>query len=221
MARPRQISPSLVLLIIAAGFAGCGSRNNTSPTAKEIAQQERLSVPGINDFGKINNFLYRGAQPKPEGLDELKELGINVIVDLRGERPGLRKTEKEHAESLGMTLVSLPGYGWASPKDEEVAQFFALLRETPRKIIFIHCWLGGDRDGMLVAAYRIAFDGWTADHALQEMRAFHYKEFWHPNMRTWVRDFPERLAKSPALAPYRNVARLAEKTSATPASTQP
>src|ERR1700761_5667866 len=159
MTRPRQTACSFILLLIAASFVGCGSRDNTSPTPKQIAQQERLSVPGIKDFGKVNDFLYRGAQPKPEGIDELKKIGIDVIVDLRGERPGLRKKEKEHAESLGMTLVSLPGYGWASPKDEEVAQFFTLVRETPRKKIFIHCWLGGDRDGMFIAAYRIAFDG--------------------------------------------------------------
>jgi protein tyrosine/serine phosphatase len=206
MAGPRQITNSLVLVFIATGFTGCSSRQNTSPTPKEIAQQERLSVPGIKDFGKVNDFLYRGAQPKPEGIEELKKLGVNVIVDLRGERSGLRKTEKEHAESLGMTLVSLPGYGWASPKDEEVAQFFALVRERPRKKIFIHCWLGGDRNGLFVAAYRITFEGWTPEHALQEMRAFHFNEFWHPNMREWILNFPERLASSPALTPYRQMA---------------
>jgi len=31
------------------------------------------------------------------------------------------------------------------------------------------------------------------------MRAFHYKEFMHPNMKWYVRKFPERLAKSPVL----------------------
>jgi hypothetical protein len=37
------------------------------------------------------------------------------------------------------------------------------------------------------------------------MRAFHYKEFMHPNMKWYVRKFPERLAKSPVLAPYREM----------------
>ena len=57
----------------------------------------------------------------------------------------------------------------------------------------------------------ILCDEWTPEHALQEMRAFHFNEFWHPNMRTWVEKFPERLAKSPELAPYRNVEKRDEK----------
>lgn len=115
------------------GAVGCSSRHNTSPTPREIVLQEKVTVPGIKEFGKIDEFIYRGAQPKPEGIDELKKLGIDVIIDLRGERAGLRKKEQEYAEALGMKLINLPGYGWASSKDEEVAQFFPLVRETPRK----------------------------------------------------------------------------------------
>jgi protein-tyrosine phosphatase len=66
----------------------------------------------------------------------------------------------------------------------------------------MHCWFGGDRDGMLEAAYRIAFAGCTAEEAVHEMRAFRYKEFLHPNMKWYVWKFPERVVKSPVLAPY-------------------
>jgi len=67
---------------------------------------------------------------------------------------------------------------------------------------------------MFVAAYRIAFDGWT----VHEMRAFHYKEFLHPNMKWYVRKFPERLVKSPVLAPYREMPQREEQLPAGPAS---
>jgi hypothetical protein len=69
-----------------------------------------------------------------------------------------------------------------------------------------------------VAAYRIAFDGWTAEGAVHEMRAFHYKEFLHPNMKWYVRKFPERLAKSPVLAPYRETPKREEQVPAGPAN---
>jgi protein tyrosine/serine phosphatase len=166
-----------------------------------------MTVSGVKDFGKVNEYLYRGAQPKEEGIEQLKKLGIDTIVDLRGERHGLMEKERAHAESLGMRLVSIPGTGWTAPRDQQIAQFFSLASETPRRKIFVHCWFGGDRDGMFVAAYRIAFDGWTAEEAVHEMRAFHYKEFMHPNMKWYVRKFPERLAKSPVLAPYREMAK--------------
>ena len=122
-----------------------------------------------------------------EGIEELKKLGIDTIVDLRGERHGLMEKERAHAESLGMRLVSVPGTGWTAPRDEQVAQFFALVSETPRRKIFIHCWFGGDRDGMFVAAYRIAFDGWTGEEAVPSCSAIAIAMsslHGHPNRQT-------------------------------------
>lgn len=181
---------------------GCSTRHNGAPSTAQFAS-ERISVPGIPDFGKVNDFLYRGAQPTVEGIGQLKKMGIDKVVDLRAELHGEIENEREHVESLGMRLINLPGSGWATPKDEEIAEFFELIREQPRRKIFIHCWLGGDRSGMFIAAYRVAFDGWTPEQAVEEMRAFHYLEFWHPNMRRYVQHFPERLAESPQLAPFR------------------
>ncbi len=48
-------------------------------------------------------------------------------------------------------------------------------------------------------------NGWTVEEAIHEMKAFHYKEFLHPNMKWYVRKFPERLAKSPVLAAFRRM----------------
>lgn len=56
---------------------------------------EKIYVPGISDFGKINDFLYRGAQPKHNGVEQLKKFGIDTIVDLRGELPGLIQKERQ------------------------------------------------------------------------------------------------------------------------------
>src|SRR5262249_13549797 len=93
--------------------------------------------------------------------------------------------------------------GWSTPEDEQVAEFLSLFRESPRRKIFVHCWLGGDRTGVFIAIYRITFDGWKPEQALEEMEAFHFKGFWHPAMKNFIRQFPERLARSPALAKFR------------------
>jgi rhodanese/phosphatase family protein len=114
----------------------------------------------------------------------------------------LRK--KKQTELLGMHFVLIPGDGWSPPTDKQVAEFFAIIAQRPERTVFIHCWLGGDRTGVFIAAYRIAFDHWTAEHALEEMHAFHFKSFWHPAMKNYVQEFPKRLATSPARAPYRS-----------------
>ena len=192
-------------LYFTAVAVGCSSHHKQTLAVNPPAFAEKVYVPGVSDFGRINDFLYRGAQPKDEGVEQLKKLGIDTIIDLRGELHGLIEKEGRHAESLGMRFINLPGSGWATPKDEEIAKFFSLLRERPRRKIFIHCWLGGDRSGMFIAAYRIAFDGWSPQQAIQEMRSFHYLHFWHPNMARWVERFPDLLAQSPQLASFRRM----------------
>ena len=114
--------------------------------------------------------------------------------------------------------MSIPGTGWTAPRDEQITQFFALVSEKPQRKIFIHCWFGGDRDGMFVAAYRIVFDGWTPEEAIYEMKAFHYKEFLHPNMKWYVRGFPKCLANSSESAGYRQIAKNNEQGYARPAN---
>jgi tyrosine-protein phosphatase SIW14 len=198
-----SVLPAFLWLSLSAGALGCAARHNTRGSTGQIPSGEKIAVQGISDFGKVDDYLYRGGQPRDEGLNQLQRLGIETIVDLRSELHGLIEHERGRAESLGMHFVNLPGSGWATPTDEELARFFSLVREQPRKKIFIHCWLGGDRSGTFIAAYRITFDGWSPEQAIQEMRMFHYLEFWHPNMRAYVQRFPNRLAHSPQLADFR------------------
>ena len=163
---------------------------------------KKVHIDGVSDAGKLNDYLYRGTQPSEKGLKHLRRLGIDTIVDLRGEFHGQMESERRHAAKLGMRLISIPGNGWSPPKDEQVAQFFALIDEQPRHKIYVHCWLGGDRSGVFLAAYRIAFDGWTPDEAIAEMNRFHFHGFWHPAMKRYIHDFPARLRRSPVLARY-------------------
>jgi protein tyrosine phosphatase (PTP) superfamily phosphohydrolase (DUF442 family) len=200
-----RITAITLVLFCTALAGGCSARHNHTRAVSQPAFAEKIYVPGVSDFGKVNDFLYRGAQPKDNGVEQLQKFGIDTIVDLRGERPGLIENERERAESLGIRFINLPGSGWATPTEEEIARFFSLVRERPSRKIFIHCWLGGDRSGMFVAAYRIAFDGWSPQQAILEMRAFHYLHFWHPNMARWVKKFPYRLAQSPKLASFRQI----------------
>ena len=66
-----------------------------------------------------------------------------------------------------MRLVNTRTSGW-SP-DDQLVQFFSLLQQRPQEKIYVHCWLGDDRTGVFLAAYRMAFERWTPLRALQEM----------------------------------------------------
>jgi protein tyrosine phosphatase (PTP) superfamily phosphohydrolase (DUF442 family) len=195
------------LLLSVLGFflapRSLSAQGTPPPSEMHSAYGEKLHIPAIPNSGKINDHLYRGAQPKSQGLLELKKLGINTVVDLRLEDPAKIQWERQQVESLGMRFVSIPVGGWSAPTNEQVLQFLSLFREDPAQKIFVHCHFGEDRTGVFVATYRIAFEKWPTEQALHEMDLFGFNRVWHPSMISFVHDFPARLNSAPALAPLR------------------
>jgi len=150
----------------------------------------------IPDFGEVTPTLYRGAQPKKQGFETLAKLGIQIVVDLRGDR----ESEREEVTRLGMQYVPMH-WQCSFPKDKIFAAFITLIRANPRKKIFVHCRVGDDRTGMMVAAYRMAEQGWSAEKAENEMIDFGFN-FLHRHLiclrlESYEKDFPNRFATRP------------------------
>jgi len=183
-------------------FAQSSASAASAPVMRS-AYGERLRLAGIPNGGKISDSLFRGAQPRQQGIQQLKGLGITTIVDLRGEDPSRTAWERQQAESAGIRFVSIPLSGWSPPSNEQVALFLALFRNNPKEKVYVHCRYGEDRTGVFVAAYRMAMDGWQPQQALNEMYFFGFNGMWHPSMKSYVRDFPARLKTAPALAQFR------------------
>jgi protein tyrosine phosphatase (PTP) superfamily phosphohydrolase (DUF442 family) len=203
----RTLSSLAILLALPLSlFSQSSSQTVSQPSAPTFTQPafgQKLHILGIPNAGKISEVLYRGAQPREVGLSELKILGINTIVDLRGEDREKINWERQRAEALGMRFVQIPVSGWSPPTDEQLVQFLSLLRDNPGHKIFVHCRFGDDRTGVFIAVYRVASEKWTADQAIKEMYFFGFNGLWHPSMKSFVREFPVRLNSSQALAPLR------------------
>jgi tyrosine-protein phosphatase SIW14 len=176
-------------------------KNSPTTTIGPIPLGEKLKLAGLPNAGKINDSLFRGAQPHAEGFQQLKSLGVTTVVDLRGEDPDKVAWERKQAEAAGMQFVTIPVSGWSPPTNDQVAQFLSLFRDSHAKV-FVHCRFGDDRTGVFVAAYRMAHDRWSPAQAVKEMYFFGFNGFWHPAMKSFIRDFPEKLKTAPALAPF-------------------
>jgi tyrosine-protein phosphatase SIW14 len=169
-----------------------------SPSSSPLIAQ-KIAIPGVSNAGKVSDSLFRGAQPHLSDLVELKKIGVTTIVDLRAESRQLRDREQQQAEALGIHFVSLPVGGFSNPTSAQLAEFFELLRSSPSQKIFVHCEFGEDRTGVFIAAYRIAFDRWSADQAVTEMIAFGFNRPWHSSMESFVRSLPDTLRSDPVL----------------------
>jgi protein tyrosine/serine phosphatase len=191
-----------LLALVAAAVQLAHAQSRQGPPSVRSAYGQRLSIAGIPNAGKVTEQLYRGAQPRDDGIQELKKIGISTIVDLRGEDPVIRASEKKQAEALGMRFVSIPVGGWSPPTNDQVAQFLALFGDNSKEKVFVHCHYGEDRTGVFVATYRIAHDKWAPDQTINEMLAFGFRRLVHPAMMAYVRDFPALLTSAPALSAF-------------------
>jgi tyrosine-protein phosphatase SIW14 len=199
MGRARLLSLAALILFLPAHVRAQQAQPTITPSTMSSAYGDKLKINGIPNPGKINDNLYRGAQPNAQGLEELKKLGITTIIDLRAEDRAKAEWEKKEAERLGIHFVQIPIAGFAAPTNDEVVQFLSLTHD-PQQKIFVHCLLGEDRTGVFIATYRMSVQKWPVTQAMHEMNTFGFNGFWHPAMKAFVRDFPARLSSAPAYA---------------------
>jgi tyrosine-protein phosphatase SIW14 len=141
---------------------------------------------GILNFGKVNDNLYRGAEPDAAAVQNLKQLGVKTIIDLRTGKE-VRAAEAGEARSNNITYTNVPLKGLGRPTDEQVAKVLSLI-ESLEGPVFIHCEHGCDRTGTIIACYRIKRDQWTGEAAQKEADLYGMSKL-ERGMRSYVADF--------------------------------
>lgn len=137
---------------------------------------------------KKSETLYSGGSPNGiESLRYLQHLGIKTIVDLQGgeaalkvaisETRGEREKERVAAQSIGLVYIPVPLPAMAPINAREEAQIRAAIRymiDPAHQPVYVHCLLGNDRTGLMVALYRVYVEGWTPQRAHDEFKNSHW-----------------------------------------------
>jgi protein tyrosine phosphatase (PTP) superfamily phosphohydrolase (DUF442 family) len=150
-------------LIFAPMARAQGSLVSSNSPATTNAWAVKMEKPGLKNFHRVTQNLFRGAQPTEEGFDQLKTLGIKTVIDLRPFHSDESKLKK-----TGLNFERFHFYTWHAD-DDDVVRFLKIVTNTNCGPCFVHCAYGSDRTGMMVAAYRVAVEGWTKDDAIAEM----------------------------------------------------
>lgn len=122
-----------------------------------------LDHPPLTNFHRVAPGLYRGAQPTAAGMAELENLGIRMVVNLRG-----LHSDRELLERTGLAYRHITFQTW-HPEDEDIVEFLRLVTQPANQPVFVHCQHGSDRTGTMCAVYRMAVQGWSRDEAIREM----------------------------------------------------
>lgn len=148
-----------------------------APVAEETRNPqwaEPMEAAGLPNLHRIDDGLYRGAQPEEEGFPSLAELGIKTVINLRA-----RHESREEAEAAGLEYVALPMRAHRA-KQKHVIEFLKVAADPERRPVFFHCMHGADRTGLMAAGYRVAVQEWTPEDAVEEMKegGFGFHSIW-------------------------------------------
>ena len=150
-------------------------------------ENETTRYPELPNFHRVNERLYRGGQPRADGIQKLAALGINTIINLRAGDDRSRREERE-AQAAGLRYFNVPFKRLGRPTDEQIKKTLAIINAMENGRVFVHCQHGADRTGSVIAIYRVAHDGWTSKEAKREANRYGMR-FWQRGMKDYISDY--------------------------------
>lgn len=124
-------------------------------------------VEGVPNLFQVAPNLYRSAQPTAAGFAALKELGVKSVLSMRQ-----TVDDVPLADGTGLVLYRVPMKSRyvAERGGAKVVQAMRDLAEgMARGPVLVHCHHGADRTGLICALWRILYEGWTRQSAIDEL----------------------------------------------------
>lgn len=144
--------------------AAAATRKTTTPDGPRVRPADWAQpVIGsqIGNFFRVSDDLYRSEQPDKEDVKDLLALGIRSVLSLRQYH---NDTSVAANSPLKLYHVEMDA---ANLKPEELKAALALIRQADKPLL-VHCWHGSDRTGVVVALYRMVFQAWSREKAIDE-----------------------------------------------------
>lgn len=116
----------------------------------------------FGNLHRINDSMFRSEQPSKTGILEIQKLGVKSVLSLRNV-----KSDRFIKRNSSLKFYKKTINAWTMTEDELI-EALKLLRDAEKPVL-IHCVHGSDRTGTVVAAYRIVFEHWSKEKAIQEM----------------------------------------------------
>lgn len=117
------------------------------------------------NFYRVTDQLYRSEQPLKASAPSLHALGVHTVISFRAFH-----SDEKTLRDTGITLKRIPMHTWHI-EDKDVLLALRDIRHAEQSgPVLIHCLHGADRTGLVAAMYRMIYQGWTREEALDELQ---------------------------------------------------
>jgi len=155
------------------------------PGTQLSAQMEGDHSGPTMNFHRIDERLATGGHFVGDGLAELAEEGVRVVIDLRDEPPA---GQAEKLAEAGIEWINVPVV-WKSPKDADFERFSEAMSRHAHENVLVQCQ-ANYRASAMTYAYRVSVAKVPEAVARKDMNAV-----WDPD-GTW-RDYIDGLLNTP------------------------
>ncbi|KVS45170.1 dual specificity protein phosphatase family protein [Burkholderia ubonensis] len=158
-----------VIAVIAVTLAGLvqpvGAQPSTDVAARPLQWAQSVPDARLDNLHRITPSLYRSALLSKEDVPELQKLGIRKVISFRAFH-----SDERILAGTQITMQRIPINTWYI-RDEDMVAALKALRDADRDgPVLIHCQHGADRTGLVSALYRMVYQGWTREQALDELQ---------------------------------------------------
>ncbi|AXF22672.1 protein-tyrosine-phosphatase [Burkholderia pyrrocinia] len=134
-------------------------------SARPIQWAQSIADARVNNLHRITPTLYRSAQLSREDLPELQKLGIRKVISFRAFH-----ADDSILAGTQITMQRIRINTWYIRDEDMVTALKALRTADQDGPVLIHCQHGADRTGLVSALYRMVYQGWTREQALDELQ---------------------------------------------------
>lgn len=172
--------------------------------------------------------VYRSGCMTADGLTHtIEKYHIRTVLNLMEEFPDpilsagyfdVREVpEKDLCRKLGATMINLT-VDLTAPnrvgkeRPAAIETFLELMDNPETYPVLIHCKAGLHRTGVIVAVYRMEYEGWTPHQAMRDLKANGFGEFAATAANEYIRQYiltyepgirnPKAAARTPQARPY-------------------
>ena len=151
-----SVASTLLIITLSASLLPAAA---TAPRPESWAKP--VTAEHLRNFYQLDEKVYRSAQPGKKGFQELRSVGIRNVLSFRDYH------SDDDGKKFGLSLYRVKMEA-GDISDDKVIEALRIIRDADGPIL-IHCWHGSDRTGLISAMYRIVFQNWSREAALDEL----------------------------------------------------
>jgi tyrosine-protein phosphatase SIW14 len=141
--------------------------NDSQGKKRDVQWAGKVADASLHNLYRLNDSLYRSEQPDANDLQYISTLGIRSILNLRSNHedsvlPGAQRFNTYHVKFVTKHFT-----------DTEMVAALRIIRKAPKPLL-VHCKHGSDRTGVVMAMYRVLFEHWTKEKAIDELKNGQY-----------------------------------------------